>query len=146
MLFNSHFFVFVFLPSSLFVYFALGRLSRDWALRWIIVASLIFYAWWRPENVFIIVPAMLVNYTIARLILYCRREDYEARGKLLLASGIVFNLSLLGYFKYTNFLLIASNDVFGSNFVFQEIVLPLGISGLRSVPEVSFPHQIIQYS
>ena len=128
MLFNSHFFIFAFLPASLFVYFALGRLSRDWALRWIIVTSLIFYAWWRPGNVFIIVPAMLVNFTVAKLILYYVREEKATVTKLLLTSGIVFNLVVLGYFKYTNFLLAASNDVFGSGFVFKEIVLPLGIS------------------
>lgn len=128
MLFNSHFFIFAFLPASLFVYFALGRLSRDWALRWIIITSLIFYAWWRPGNVFIIVPAMLVNFTVAKLILYYVREEKATVTKLLLTSGIVFNLVVLGYFKYTNFLLAASNDVFGSGFVFKEIVLPLGIS------------------
>ena len=128
MLFNSHFFVFVFLPVALFVYFALGRLSRDWALRWIIVASLIFYAWWRPANVFIIVPAMLVNFTVAKLILYYGREEKPAATKLLLTLGIVFNLTVLGYFKYTNFFFTASNDLFGSSFVFKEIVLPLGIS------------------
>jgi D-alanyl-lipoteichoic acid acyltransferase DltB (MBOAT superfamily) len=128
MLFNSHFFIFAFLPAALFVYFALGRLSRDWALRWIIVASLIFYAWWRPANVFIILPAMLVNFTVAKLILYYGREERATVAKLLLTSGIVFNLVVLGYFKYTNFLFTASNDLFGSGFVFREIVLPLGIS------------------
>ena len=128
MLFNSHFFIFAFMPAALFVYFALGHLSRDWALRWIIVASLIFYAWWRPVNVFIIVPAMLVNFTIAKLILHYGREEKPTVAKFLLTSGIAFNLIVLGYFKYTNFLFTASNDLFGSSFVFKEIVLPLGIS------------------
>jgi D-alanyl-lipoteichoic acid acyltransferase DltB (MBOAT superfamily) len=128
MLFNSHFFIFVFLPSTLFVYFALGRLSRSWALRWIILASLVFYAWWRPANVFIIVPAMLVNFALAKLILQHGQLGNRTLSKAFLIIGIVFNISVLGYFKYTNFVFTASNDLFGSNFAFEEIVLPLGIS------------------
>ncbi|MDH3692622.1 MAG: MBOAT family protein [Gammaproteobacteria bacterium] len=128
MLFNSHSFVFVFLPVTLFVYFALGRLSRNWALRWIIVASLVFYAWWRPANVLIIVPAMLVNFGVAKAILYQNRHDNRAAAKIFLALGIVFNICVLGYFKYTNFLVSAATDVFGGSFTLKEIVLPLGIS------------------
>ncbi len=128
MLFNSHFFIFVFLPTTLFVYFALGKLSRSWALRWIIVASLVFYAWWRPMNVFIIVPAMLVNFAAAKLILHHGRLGNAAQSRAFLVLGIIFNICVLGYFKYTNFLLTASNDVFSSNFTLEEIVLPLGIS------------------
>ena len=56
MLFNSYEFIFAFLPATLLIYFLLGRVSRDWGLGWLIVASVLFYAWWRPVNVFIIAP------------------------------------------------------------------------------------------
>ena len=128
MLFNSHFFIFAFLPSTLFIYFALGRLSRNLALRWIIVASLIFYAWWRPANVFIIVPAMLVNFAIAKSMLHYVNLNQKVQARLFLILGVTFNVSVLGYFKYTNFALTAANDIFDSGFTFEEIVLPLGIS------------------
>ena len=65
MLFNSYEFIFVFLPVTLGVFFALGAISRTWALRWIIVASLFFYFWWRPLNVLIIAPSILVNFFLA---------------------------------------------------------------------------------
>ena len=48
MLFNSYEFVYVFFPVTLAGFFVLRRVSRDFALAWLIVASLFFYAWWRP--------------------------------------------------------------------------------------------------
>ena len=66
MLFNSYEFLFAFLPITLVVFLLCGRVSRDLALGWLILASLFFYAWWRPLNVLIIAPAIAVNYAIAR--------------------------------------------------------------------------------
>ena len=71
---------------------------------------------------------MLVNFTLARLILHSVESEKSLAAKLLLTGGIIFNICVLGYFKYTNFLAAASNDFFGTSFTFQEIVLPLGIS------------------
>ena len=51
-----------------------------------------------------------------------------AQSKAFLVLGIIFNICVLGYFKYTNFLLTASNDVFNSSFTLEAIILPLGIS------------------
>ena len=50
MLFNSYEFIFLFLPLTLAGFFLLGLSSRTLALGWIVAASLIFYAWWRPIN------------------------------------------------------------------------------------------------
>lgn len=79
-------------------------------------------------NVFIIVPAMLVNFAAAKLILHHGRMGNAAQSKAFLVLGIIFNICVLGYFKYTNFLLTASNDVFNSSFTLEAIILPLGIS------------------
>ena len=68
MLFNSYEFIFAFLPLVAAVFFALGRFSRTWALRWVIGASLFFYGWWRPLNVLIILPSVLINFLLARLL------------------------------------------------------------------------------
>ncbi len=62
MVFNSYEFIFVFLPTVVVVFFALGKVSRSWALRWVIGASLLFYALWRPLNVLIIAPSVLINF------------------------------------------------------------------------------------
>ena len=66
MLFNSYTFIFAFLPITATVFFLLGRSSRVMALRWLILASLVFYAWWRPLNVLLIAPGDSVLKTLAR--------------------------------------------------------------------------------
>jgi D-alanyl-lipoteichoic acid acyltransferase DltB (MBOAT superfamily) len=68
MLFNSYEFIFAFLPVVVAVFFVLGRVSRVWALRWVIAASLFFYGWWRPLNVLIIAPSVLINFALARVL------------------------------------------------------------------------------
>ena len=61
MLFNSTEFLFVFLPVTLAGFYLLGSISRTSAIRWLILASLVFYAWWRPVNVLIIAPSIVIN-------------------------------------------------------------------------------------
>lgn len=128
MLFNSYEFIFAFLPLTVGVFFVLGAISRTWALRWIIVASLFFYAWWRPLNVLIIAPSILVNFILARLLQRLGRQDKWGASKAVLLLGIAFNVAFLGYFKYANFGVHAINDVFGTHMVLAQIILPLGIS------------------
>lgn len=129
MLFNSYEFIFVFLPTTLAVFFLLGRTSREWALGWLIGASLFFYAWWRPLNVLIIAPSILVNFALARLLLRLRSDPAQAStARWVLALGIVFNVAFLGYFKYVNFFSTVVNDVAGTHFFIEQVVLPLGIS------------------
>ena len=129
MLFNSNEFLLGFLPASLVVFYSLASLSRRAALHWLIVASLIFYAWWRPINVLIIAPSIIINFVLAQFLLRLSGDSGSRRAsQALLALGILFNIAFLGYFKYTNFLYGAVNDVFGANLVLTQIILPLGIS------------------
>jgi alginate O-acetyltransferase complex protein AlgI len=129
MLFNSYEFIFVYLPVILAGFFLLGLRSRNLALGWIIVASLAFYAWWRPINVLIIAPSILVNFVLARWLLRLTGDkDRAGLARLVLLLGIAFNVAFLGYFKYVDFLVTAANDLVGTNFVLTQIVLPLGIS------------------
>jgi D-alanyl-lipoteichoic acid acyltransferase DltB (MBOAT superfamily) len=128
MLFNSYEFIFVFLPATLILFFAIGSVSREWALRWLIVASLCFYAWWRPLNALILAPSILINFVLARLLQRLRGDENRRSSKVVLIAGIVFNVAFLGYFKYANFAVSAVNDVFGTGFVLTQIILPLGVS------------------
>jgi alginate O-acetyltransferase complex protein AlgI len=127
MLFNSYQFIFGFLPPTLIGFYLLGARRRDWALLWLTVASLFFYAWWRPINVLLIAPSILINLGLARL-LQRYRETQPALAKLCLVAGIVFNLCFLGYFKYRVFFGQELNDVFGTDFALEHVILPLGIS------------------
>ena len=128
MLFNSYEFLFLFLPVTAGLFFLLGGRSRALAISWLILASLFFYAWWRPLNVLIIAPSVALNYCIARLMQRFIRESRPRRVRALLIAGIAFNVAFLGYFKYAGFFTGVVDDVFGTHFVLEKIILPLGIS------------------
>src|ERR1700733_7492778 len=101
MLFNSYPLLFGFLPVVLAGFYVLGAGRREWALAWLTATSLFFYAWWRPINVLLIAPSILINYGLARR-LERTRDTNPRRAKAILILGIVFNLCFLGYFKYLN--------------------------------------------
>jgi alginate O-acetyltransferase complex protein AlgI len=129
MLFNSTEFIFAFLPVTLAGFFLFGAVSRSWALGWVILASVFFYAWWNPVNVLIIAPSLAANYLFAvaikRLGATPGREGLR-RGVLVV--GILLNILFLGYFKYLTFVESTLNDLVGTDFVIVNVVLPLGIS------------------
>ena len=79
MLFNSYEFIFGFLPLVIGLFYVFGRFSRTAALRWVIFASLVFYAWWRPLNVAIILPSILINFIIAKRLVALTADDTRAR-------------------------------------------------------------------
>jgi alginate O-acetyltransferase complex protein AlgI len=125
MLFNSHVFIFLFLPITLLIYYALGaRDRRSVAAGWLVVMSLAFYGWWNPIYLLLIITSMSVNYLIGTVI-----SNPETRNrKALMVAGVTANLSILLYFKYTNFIVDSINDVSGASLYISRIVLPLGIS------------------
>ncbi len=122
MLFNSHIFLFAFLPLALLAVFGLGRVGFRGALAGLTLASFAFYAWWDWHNLFILVPSLLVNFGFGRLL--TARPGH----KVLLAVAIVFNLCLLGYFKYLDFAISTASTLTGIQYTLRHIVLPLGIS------------------
>ena len=127
MLFNSYEFIFAFLPATLAGFFALGSVSRTAALRWIIFVSLVFYALWRPVNVVLIAPSILINFVIARTLQRLADDEKRFRAsRLVLLLGLAFNIAFLGYFKYVDFGLSTINDIFGTNLVLTHVILPLG--------------------
>ena len=129
MLFNSYEFIFLFCPATVAVFFLFARKSRNLALGWIIVASLLFYAWWRPANLLIICTSLAVNFIFASLLRRYASDQHPPRTRnLLLALGVGFNLLFLGYFKYVNFVQSVIHDVTGADFVLVHVILPLGIS------------------
>src|SRR5215469_9383466 len=129
MLFNSSEFLFAFLPTALLGFYLLGTVSRRFAIRWLILLSLGFYAWWRPVNVLIIAPSIVINFALARILQRLNEgEGSRHASKAALLLGISFNVVFLGVFKYTDFIFTTVNDVFGANLVLTHIILPLGVS------------------
>jgi alginate O-acetyltransferase complex protein AlgI len=129
MLFNSTEFLFAFLPAALSIFYLLGSISRVAAIRWLILASILFYAWWRPVNILIIAPSLAINFALASILMRLnQQEGSRLTSKVILGLGISFNVAFLGIFKYLDFVFGTINDVFGANLVLQHIILPLGIS------------------
>ena len=127
MLFNSHIFIFLFLPITVAGYYLLARLSTTKAMVWLTAASFFFYAWWDVRYLVLIVFSIAFNYIVASYVANSDRYSPTSRHRALIA-GIVGNLVLLGYFKYANFLVDNANSVLGTEWTLQNIVLPLAIS------------------
>lgn len=122
MLFNSYNFIFLYLPIVLGGYFLLTKHHYTKAATgFLVVASLYFYADWNINYLPLLLLSILFNYVMGTYIEHHRK-------KILLAVGIGVNLCLLGYYKYTGFLLGSLNKFFGIDIMVPEIILPLGIS------------------
>lgn len=127
MLFNSYFFILVFLPVTLLVFFALGRNGgRRAAIAWLVAASLFFYGWWNPAYLGLIVASILFNYAVGSVLGDTKRRAQTRKAALVL--GISANLAVLAYYKYANFFLGSLNSALGTGYGLSEIILPLGIS------------------
>ena len=124
MLFNSHIFIFLFLPVCLAGFFYLGRINRELSLFWLVLCSLFFYAWWNPIYVVLIIISMIVNYQIGQKI----SQRAKNKRKWLLTIGVILDLGVIAYYKYTDFLIDTVNTVSDSSFHLHAIILPLGIS------------------
>lgn len=125
MIFNSFEFIFLFLPIVWVLYYILGRLHIPFAKTWLLVTSLFFYGYWNLAYLPLILVSMVINYTIG---MFLGKDRAKAYRKAILSVGIVFNVGLLGYYKYYDFFVENINVVFGSGFVLKEILLPLAIS------------------
>ncbi len=128
MLFNSYIFIFIFLPTTLLIYFYLNKRRLTVLSKFFLVASsLFFYGWWNVIYLPLIIFSILINYAIGS-IFYREISKIKKYRRLLLLFGVFLNLSLLGYFKYTNFLIENINMFSSLNMQPLNLVLPLAIS------------------
>jgi alginate O-acetyltransferase complex protein AlgI len=125
MLFNSWQFILLFLPITLGAFFVFARLSHRVAAAWLAFASLVFYGWWNPHFLPLLVGSILFNYAGGVAL---SRTGRSRRRTLIFATAIAANLLLLGYWKYTNFLINTFNALSVHQLAVAHIVLPLGIS------------------
>lgn len=126
MLFNSYFFLFLFLPLALAGWFLLNR-CRQYKLAqgFLIGMSLWFYAYYNVSFLWVITGSCIFNYGISALLF---RKNTPRSRKIFLIAGCLGNLGALGYFKYCNFFLENINTLFHADFQLKTIILPLGIS------------------
>ena len=123
MVFSSTIFLCVYLPLVLLGYYICPKKGRNLFL---LIVSLVFYAWGEPKYVFLMIFSILVNYIFGRLM--DKNRGRQKRMKLLLVLSVVIDLGLLSVFKYTDFVITNINAIFGSSFDLLNIALPIGIS------------------
>lgn len=123
MVFSSTIFLCVYLPLVLLGYYICPKKGRNLFL---LIVSLVFYAWGEPKYVFLMIFSILVNYIFGRLM--DKHRENKKRLKLMLVLSVVIDIGLLSVFKYTDFVITNINAIFGSSFDLLNIALPIGIS------------------
>lgn len=129
MLFNSVEFIFVFLPITFIIYFYLNaKKLTDLSKGFLVFSSLFFYSWWNIVYLPLILCSMLFNYVIGNTLSKYNLKKQNISKKAILIFGIIFNLCLLGYFKYTDFFIENFNLFTDKNISLFNLALPLAIS------------------
>lgn len=133
MVFSSLEFIYLFMPPVLLVYFLLRSLKMESAIIWwLVIASLSFYAWWSPPHLALLLGSIGFNYLIHKGLV-------KNRSKLLFTFGVTLNLSLLGLFKYADFLIGNFNYATGLTVNELGLILPLAIS-FFTFQQIAFLH------
>jgi len=116
MVFSSIIFIYYFLPMLLIAYYILPRKSRNITL---LIFSLLFYFY--EERNIVLVIACVANYFLGILI-------GKDKNKLYLTLGIIGNIAVLMFYKYSNFFIENINNITNASFTYLSVILPLGIS------------------
>ncbi len=126
MLFSTTTFIIIFLPIVITIYYGLLRKTKTLKNVFLLLASITFYAWGEPYFVLVMLLSIFVNWILGLWIDKYREEKIKAR--MILSIMLIFNLGILGIFKYVNFFVTNLNDILNTNFSIPNIVLPIGIS------------------
>ncbi len=124
MVFSSLIFLIVFLPITVLLYHGLLRYGRL-ALASLFLASLVYYAYWKVENVWIVIASIVFNFLFGKLI---DHQEKQSHRKAYFIVSVLVNLGLLAYFKYTDFIINSVNAVANTDIPLTGIILPIGIS------------------
>jgi alginate O-acetyltransferase complex protein AlgI len=120
MVFSSPIFVFLFLPI---VYLVNLIIPRKLSNLFLLALSLVFYAWGEPLYVLLMIFSGFINYWLAR-----GMDAYDDNRKIFLILTVIFNIGLLGLFKYADFIILSLNGIAGSHIPLLHLPLPIGIS------------------
>ena len=126
MVFSSNVFLLYFMPVFFLVYFLLPKKARNYFL---LLASLIFYAYGAPEFIIQLIVSLVANFYLVR---WMNRVEKPGLKKLLCGISIVIPLGLLLFYKYGNFTMENLNAILGwagaKPLYWKRILLPIGIS------------------
>ena len=123
MLFSSNVFLFFFMPSALIIYYVVLKKTLVGRNLFLLIISLLFYAWGEPIYVLLILFSLTVNYFCGRII--GKKNRFR---KTALIIGIIINIGILFVFKYLDFSIGIINSVFRASIPLVSLALPIGIS------------------
>ena len=126
MLFPSEVFLFVFLPFVVAVYYGLLRKTKSVKNIFLLAASLFFYAWGEPTYVFLMIGVILFNWLWG--IFVDKFREKKAVAWTLIGVMVAINISILGWFKYSEFTVLQINRFLHTNIPVPVVALPIGIS------------------
>jgi alginate O-acetyltransferase complex protein AlgI len=122
MVFSNLVFLFLFLPVTLLLYYISPRVLKNVVL---LIASLVFYAWGEPKYILVMLFSIFMNYLFGVAIAQANGSGWK---KAAITLAIVFNLGLLGFFKYSDLLIQLVNEALGTKIAYLHLDLPIGIS------------------
>ncbi len=125
MVFSSILFLFRFLPIALFMYFIAPGKMKNLVL---FLLSLFFYAWGEPVYVVLMLFSTVVDYTHGLLVWRFKEQQQTGKARMAVLSSVIINLSLLCFFKYSDFLINNINQILGTTISNLNLGLPIGIS------------------
>lgn len=126
MVFSNLFFIYLFLPLNLILYYVVP--NKTWKNVVLLLFSLFFYSWGEPVWVFLLMLTAFLDYTWAKCIEYFNLTGQQRRKKIALIASLVFDLGMLGVFKYSGFVVENINLLTGLSLPVPQIALPIGIS------------------
>lgn len=136
MIFSSWQFLLVFLPLTVFGYFLLNRSKRlVLGKAWLVLASLVFYAYWNWTHLPLIVASIGLNFWLGRRLARAHTlwlggdaRAWVRHRKAWLIGGIAVNLVTLAYYKYTSFILDNVAWLWDAAVKVDPVLLPLAVS------------------
>lgn len=122
MLFSSLPFLYYFLPITILLYWIVPPFLKN---MWLLLASLFFYGWGEPKYVFFMLLSIFAGYIFGLLI---EKNKGKKTADFFMILSVLFNLGMLGIFKYADFFISNFNLVTDLSIPLLKIALPIGIS------------------
>ena len=124
MVFSSLYFLFLYLPIVLFVYYIT---PLRWRNAWLLVVNLVFYGWGEPKYIVLMLFTILLDYFAGLVVAKCKRQDNDTGARIAVAVALVLNLAILFFFKYWDLVATTLQQV-GIDMPVLNLALPIGIS------------------
>lgn len=126
MVFSSLTFLFIFLPVLMAIYFAVPSKYIKARNIVLLVFNLIFYAYGEPKNCLVMIVSIFMNYLFG--VLVDKHRENEKQAKFWVFVAVLFNIGILIYFKYLEFIVENISSLFNAEITVQTILKPIGIS------------------